>query len=243
MEIFYGGVWGTVCDIGWDINDAEVVCRQLGYPDAISLLSRGEFTEGVGVVWLEGIDCHGNETRLTECGLSNWGDSRCDHTHDAGVICESPKSVSSSPVTSSDVVSMPTTSQLMLLPLSSSYDEQATPTSTITMVTMDILPTIVKSSQPSVTNTQEATPTSTITTVTMDILPTIVKSSQPSATNTPEATPTSTDNHSTSDSVINPVIAIGAICLIGVALVTVTVMVVLGLVTWLYRYVLILTHF
>ena len=41
LEVFFNGVWGTVCDDEFDVNDADVACRQLGFSRSLNFNSVG----------------------------------------------------------------------------------------------------------------------------------------------------------------------------------------------------------
>ncbi|KAM9744876.1 scavenger receptor cysteine-rich domain-containing protein DMBT1-like [Menidia menidia] len=87
VEVYHNTTWGTVCDDGWDENDANVVCRQLGCGISVSAPHAAHFGEGTGEIWLDDVECSGNERSLTECHHSGLGNHDCGHGEDAGVIC------------------------------------------------------------------------------------------------------------------------------------------------------------
>ena len=81
MEVYHNGEWGRVCNDGWDLNDGQVVCRELGYGKALVTGFYG---------WLRDSSCLDN----LECVGTEWTIGNCSHTRrenyrDAGVKCVS----------------------------------------------------------------------------------------------------------------------------------------------------------
>ncbi|XP_063058126.1 deleted in malignant brain tumors 1 protein-like [Engraulis encrasicolus] len=87
VEVLHGNRWGTVCDDGWDLNDANVVCRMMGCGTATQAVSRARLGRGTGQIWLDDVACTGRETSLASCRHSGYGRHNCNHGEDAGVVC------------------------------------------------------------------------------------------------------------------------------------------------------------
>lgn len=103
VEVLYQGQWGTICDDEFGMNEANVVCRMLGMETAKSYCSNHldtptcsdqrtmnmSLVEGSGPIWLDDLNCNGDETSLLECKSESYsiGDHDCVPSEDIGVIC------------------------------------------------------------------------------------------------------------------------------------------------------------
>ncbi|XP_075227026.1 lysyl oxidase-like 2 isoform X1 [Lycorma delicatula] len=105
VEIFHLGRWGSICDDEFDEREADVVCRQLGFPRAIKHTLNSHFGPARRKFWMDNLYCTGKETRLSDCRFDGWGSSDCTPSESAGVICEDPEEMLKPQATSSFQIS------------------------------------------------------------------------------------------------------------------------------------------
>ena len=90
LEVYHDGVWGTVCDDGWDASETNVVCRELSLGRAVTGVSLRHIKKGTGKLWLDDVFCVGNEDSLVKCRHRPWGQSNCQHNEDVVLRCTGP---------------------------------------------------------------------------------------------------------------------------------------------------------
>lgn len=74
---------GYVCDDKFGLRDADVVCRELGFPlGALEVKSNSYYAQDLSdkdVLYLmDDVACLGNETTLRDCDFNGWGVSNCE---------------------------------------------------------------------------------------------------------------------------------------------------------------------
>ncbi|NXP79142.1 DMBT1 protein, partial [Ramphastos sulfuratus] len=87
VEVLHREQWGAVCAQGWDRQDAEVVCRQLGCGTALAAPEEADLDPRPSRVWLDNVSCQGTESSLKQCWASPWGESSCSQGKFASVAC------------------------------------------------------------------------------------------------------------------------------------------------------------
>jgi len=93
LEVYYAGMWGTVCDDYWTSTNAIVVCRQLGYNTVVA----SDYSSGsthTGTIWLDNVQCVSTECRIELCVHNGWGDEDCNHHEDVFIRCGDPMTTS-----------------------------------------------------------------------------------------------------------------------------------------------------
>ena len=82
-----------MCDYGWDLREAEVVCTELGLGEAVAAVPGAFYGQGSRHIWLNDVDCIGTEEIIGSCSHSGWGSHNCSHENDASVNCTAGKYV------------------------------------------------------------------------------------------------------------------------------------------------------
>uniref|UniRef100_A0A7G3AYY4 Putative scavenger receptor n=1 Tax=Lutzomyia longipalpis TaxID=7200 RepID=A0A7G3AYY4_LUTLO len=95
LQVYVEGKWGTVCDYGWNIINAALVCHQLGL--ALNpydwRLQRSE-VPGAGTsedIVLSHVRCTEHDIDITQCRSERADrgefENSCTHEHDVGIRC------------------------------------------------------------------------------------------------------------------------------------------------------------
>ena len=99
VEVLYNSRWLKLCGSLWRKENADVVCRQLGYPGALLSLNDYDFTTQTRVrgcffcqqryqmLRINNLRCHGGENSLALCPHAGFSDTSLCFNAPAGVIC------------------------------------------------------------------------------------------------------------------------------------------------------------
>ncbi|KAJ8311395.1 hypothetical protein KUTeg_010750 [Tegillarca granosa] len=91
VEIYHSGHWGTICDDSFGFNEADVVCKMLGFKGFSQLYKApSQYGSSHDKIWLDDVRCNGYEPDIANCRSGGWGVNNCGHEEDIWIGCGVP---------------------------------------------------------------------------------------------------------------------------------------------------------
>jgi deleted-in-malignant-brain-tumors protein 1 len=88
LEVCSNGIWGSVCGKGFDVTDAYVVCRELGFGISEPIVyTNSYFGDGNEAIIYSNLECGGYEGTISDCPKQSYGSFSCSRNNVAGLIC------------------------------------------------------------------------------------------------------------------------------------------------------------
>ncbi|XP_031365820.1 uncharacterized protein LOC102678715 isoform X3 [Apis dorsata] len=91
IEVKILGIWGQVCDDGFGMIDADVICKELDFVLGALEVKPGGFYGNMDPstrFMVDQLRCRGNETSLRECDFEGWGVHDCQPEEAVGIVCK-----------------------------------------------------------------------------------------------------------------------------------------------------------
>ncbi|KAG9463934.1 hypothetical protein GDO78_020772, partial [Eleutherodactylus coqui] len=82
----FAGKWGALCHSHWDLQAANVLCRQLQCGTAVSVSQGTDFGDN-NLIWTDEFHCEGTESNIRECANTGLGNGMCPDQATASVTC------------------------------------------------------------------------------------------------------------------------------------------------------------
>ncbi|KAM9359748.1 scavenger receptor cysteine-rich type 1 protein M160-like [Symphorus nematophorus] len=92
LEVKTNRSWSSMCEDDFDLQDAEVVCRELGC-GAPSALLGALYGDVEAPVWSKAFQCEGSESALLDCGGYDSERTSCSSGKAAGLTCSGPDNI------------------------------------------------------------------------------------------------------------------------------------------------------